>query len=221
MSNDRRQIEIERQFRKLGYGYVRKRQTKREARRTLGVFRIVVRKEELAQAVAACELDPQILREGKERLFDKRLYAHVFPNGDPYFYLTRYWLMREVSYAAKGYPERAYAKWLVLNAIWPRFSILVQSRAARETFKRIWERNEKPLWSLLQANDAMFRAALQFYRSKRGKGATAQDISTFFKRRKLHRDFDRFWAGARNSHRGRFKRAWRRFEGRLKESGKG
>src|SRR5207249_4281829 len=112
----------------------------------------------------------------------------------------------------------AYAKWLVLNAIWPRFSVLVQSRAARETFKRIWERNEQPLSPLQQANDVMFRAALQFYRSKRGKGAKAQDISTFFKRRKLHRDFGRFWSGTGNSHRGRFQKTWRRFEGRFKES---
>jgi hypothetical protein len=218
MANDRRQIEIERQFRKLGYGYIRKRQTKSEARRTLGAFRIIVKKDELAQAVAACELDPQILREGKERLFEKRLYTQVFPNADPYYYLTRYWLMRQVGYAARGYPERAYAKWLVLNAVWPRFSGLVQSRASKETFKRIWEHDEGPLRPLQQANDAVFRAALQFYRSKRGKGAKAQDISTFFKRRRLQRDFGRFWGGARNSHRGRFQKAWRRFERRFKES---
>jgi len=36
ISNDRRQIEIERQFRKLGYWYIRKRQTKSEARRIAG-----------------------------------------------------------------------------------------------------------------------------------------------------------------------------------------
>jgi hypothetical protein len=172
----------------------------------------VVNKEELAQAVAACELDPQLVRVVKERLFEERLYTQVFPSGDPYFYLTRYWLMREVSYAAKGFPERAYAKWLVLSAIWPRFSVLVQSRAARTAFKSIWEHNDRPLWPLQQANDALFRAALQFYRSKRGKGAKAQDISTFFKRRKLHRDFTRFWPSSGNSHRGRFQRAWRRFE---------
>jgi hypothetical protein len=36
MANDRRQVEIEREFRKLGYAYLRKRQSKSEARRTSG-----------------------------------------------------------------------------------------------------------------------------------------------------------------------------------------
>lgn len=36
MSNDRQQIILERELRKLGYQYLRKRQTKREARRAAG-----------------------------------------------------------------------------------------------------------------------------------------------------------------------------------------
>lgn len=110
MSNDRRQIEIERQLRKLNYLYLRKRMTKSEARRAGNArhFRLV-KKEELAQAVAGCDLDPSIVREGKERLFEERWYGQIFPTGDPKYYLSRYWLMRMVSYAARGYPERAYA----------------------------------------------------------------------------------------------------------------
>jgi hypothetical protein len=38
-----------------------------------------VTKEQLAQAVAACELDPQIVRSSKERLFEEEPYAKVFP----------------------------------------------------------------------------------------------------------------------------------------------
>ena len=54
MSNDRRQIEIERQFRKLHYLYVRKRMTKGEARSAAGTRHLrVVKKEELAQAVGS------------------------------------------------------------------------------------------------------------------------------------------------------------------------
>ena len=69
MANDRRQIEIERNLRKLKYYYLRKRQSKREARRHAGVRRAnFVKKEELAQAVAACDLDPSIVREGKHTI---------------------------------------------------------------------------------------------------------------------------------------------------------
>jgi hypothetical protein len=65
MSNDRRQIEIERQLRKLHYLYLRKRMTKGEARRAAGARHMrLIKKDELAQAVAACDLDPFIVREG-------------------------------------------------------------------------------------------------------------------------------------------------------------
>lgn len=50
MSNDRRQIEIERQLRQLDYGYIRKRQTKGEARRSLGAFRRLIKKDEHARS---------------------------------------------------------------------------------------------------------------------------------------------------------------------------
>ena len=128
MLNDRRQIEIERQLRKFGYSYVRKRQTKSEARRSSGVRGShFLKKEELAQAVAGCDLDPLIVREGKENLFEDQYYRQVFPTADPYYYLTRYCTLGAVTYAARGYPERGYAKWVVLNFLWARVAPVVRS----------------------------------------------------------------------------------------------
>src|SRR5207248_7778645 len=61
MANDRTQIEIERNLRKFDYYYVRKRESKGEARRRSGVRRAqFIKKDEFAQAVAACDLDPSI-----------------------------------------------------------------------------------------------------------------------------------------------------------------
>lgn len=101
MSNDRRQIDIERQVRKLDYLYLRKRMTKGEARRAAGARHLrLLKKDELAQAVAGCDLDPSIVREGKERLFEERWYDQMFPTGDPNYYLSRYWLLRQVGYVA-------------------------------------------------------------------------------------------------------------------------
>jgi hypothetical protein len=103
MSNDRRQIELERQFRKLGYLYIRKRQTKGEARRAAAAaYSFMVKKEEIAQAVAACDFDPSVVRKGKENLFEERWYSQVFPSADPNYYMPRYWLARAASYAARG-----------------------------------------------------------------------------------------------------------------------
>ena len=93
MTNDRRQIEIERQLRKLGYWYIRKRQTVAEARGAAGTQRFFyLTKDTLAQAVAGCDLDLSIVRKGKEGLFEERLYGQVFPTSDPYYYYSESFL---------------------------------------------------------------------------------------------------------------------------------
>jgi len=214
MANDRRQIEIERNLRKLDYQYLRKRMTKSEARRMAGAkYLRIVKKEEMAQAVAACDLDPSLLREGKERLFEERWYDTVFSTADPSYYLSRYWLMRQVSYAARGYPERAYAKWLVLNFLWLSLEPACRARARSEVFRKGCEREEGRLLNpMYTAINSVFNAALQFYRRKRGKGKKALDVSTFFQRRRLHKDFVSFWKGSANRSRTPFVSAWSRFE---------
>lgn len=219
MSNDRRQVEIERQLRKFDYQYLRKRQTKGEARAAAGSrYRFIIKKEELAQAVAACDLDPLVVRSGKERLFEERWYQQVFPNADPHYYLPRYWLMLEVGYVAKGYPERAYAKWLVLNYVWSQLAPILKGKAAASTFWKDCERDEWLVAPLLRAIDAVFVAAISFYRHRRGKGAKAIDVSTFFKRRGLDVQFKSFWGGSGNLARARFNRRWAQFTKRFRQA---
>jgi hypothetical protein len=52
---------------------------------------------------------------------------------------------------------------------------------------------------------------------KRGKGATAQDVSSFFKLHNQHVEFEKFWRGPSNSHRAAFQKAWEKFEEALAE----
>jgi hypothetical protein len=211
MANDRTQIEIERNLRKFEYYYVRKRESKGEARRRSGMRRAqFIKKDELAQAVAACELDPSIVREGKEQLFEERYYPQVFPHADPYFYLPRYWLVVHVSYTARGYPERAYAKWLVAHFVWQRLDKILRSRRLKDVFA---EEEFEAFWS---ACDAAFKAALSFYRAKRGWGAKALDVSTFFQRRGLHTEFERFWKKVPTKYRNQFKHRLERFTRELR-----
>ena len=223
MSNDRRQIEIERQLRKLHYLYLRKRMTKGEASRAAGVRHLrLIKKEELAQAVAACDLDPFIVREGKEGLFEERWYAQVFPTEDPNYYLSRYWLMREVSYAARGYPERAYAKWLTLHFVWQKLEPLSRKRSQATALREACERdNPAVVTPLLRAIGRIFSVVLRFYRNNRGSGPTAIDVSTFFKRRNLNREFLRFWRSPRNPARSKFTAHWTRFQKALEEEAAG
>ncbi len=217
IANDRRQIEIHRQFRNLGYWYVRKRQTRGEARREAGGSQyIFINKTELAQAVAGCDHDPSVVRSGKEKLFEEKMYGTIFPSSDPYFYLKRYWLKKEVEDASKGYPERAYAKWLVLNFMWDQVSSIFNSTAKRNVFELEWKIGRgDALEALFKANNIVFRSAIQFYRLKRGKGAKATDISTFFKRKGMHLEFSSFWAGSKNPNRSTFKNAVQKFESAL------
>jgi hypothetical protein len=146
MSNDRRQIELERALRKVGYLYLRKRQSKGEAKAIVGRGQFyVVSKEELAQAVAGCDLDPVIIRSGRENLFTEEYYDQAFPNSDPDYYLPRYRLMREVTYAAKGQPSRGYAKWLVLNFMWSQLAPQIRGRLRSRAFRRLCEKQTESL----------------------------------------------------------------------------
>jgi len=196
MSNDRVQIDLERSFRKIGYVYIRKRQSKGEARRTAPKNYHLVKKEEIATAVAGCDLDPYVLRLGKENLFEEEFYGKVFPNTDPDFYLTRYRLLRDVTYWARGNPQRGYAKWLVLNFVWSRVAPLVRVGRNARAFRLQCESMEAdlvvPLGKII---NKVFAEVMRYYRHTRGKGAKQLDISRFFRDRKGHdRLFERFWS---------------------------
>jgi len=215
-SNDTIQVAIERESARLRYHYLRKRQTKAEARRMLGSqhwFRI--KKEELAQAVAACEFDPVVVRSGKEGLFKNPYYKSIFDGRPAYHYLTAYWLSRAVKYNASGYPDRSYAKWHVLHFIWSQLEIELRKRRTAEAFRLMYERSGNP-----HLNDAIrlvYLGVLDFYRKNRGKGARAVDVSNFFYRAKLHVRFERFWRSSANPRRQRTKRALARFLRELSE----
>lgn len=215
-ANDQKQIEIERGFKKYGLYYLRKRRTKNEARALAGKSRHIVKKEELAQAIAACDLDPAIVRsEGKEGLFEDRWYDVIFATNDPLYYLRRYAVMRTVSTCTYGFPERAYAKWMILHFIWDHVAASLRSReAALElinstgTYMGVQE-------ALKAATTTALLAAMRFYRKERGIGPTAHDHSTFFRKRGLYKDFERFWKGGGNSRRGAFKKNVARFRREL------
>jgi hypothetical protein len=196
MANDRRQVEIERELRKRGYLYLRKRMSKQEAKRAHGSqWRVMLTKEDLALAGAACDLDPLRARAGKEHLFSKELYSQIFPNSDADHYLPRYWLMRAVTHWSRGYATRAYAKWLVLNFMWYRLTPLLRASSRAQAFSALRQKGvarfDLPLG---RAIEAVFKTAERFHRANRGTGEKALDPSSFYKNRSgLHRKFREFW----------------------------
>ena len=214
MSNDRRQIELERNFRKVDYQYIRKRQSKGEAKSNAGVkHRFVISKLELAQVVAGCDLDPLVVREGREKLFEKSYYGSVFPNSDVDYFLPRYWLAKHISQQAKGYPERGYAKWVVLHFMWQQVSPLLGSRVLRRGFRAMSECSLIP--ELSKAVNAAFKGASAYYKTNRGSGARQIDPSSFFKHSGHHIEFKKFWEHRDNKRRPEFIKYLTVFEGRL------
>jgi hypothetical protein len=107
----------------------------------------------------------------------------------------------------------------VLNFVWPSLEPLCRARARADAFRGAAERDIDPIVKpLVRAVDAAFVAALRFYRSRRGTGQTAIDVSTFFKRRNLHKEFRSYWRGARNKSRPAFNQAWSKFAKVLAEA---
>jgi hypothetical protein len=215
ISNDRRQIELERALRKIGYFYLRKRQSKQEALKIAGRGQyFIITKEQFAQAVAGCELDPAIIRSGRERLFTEEFYERVFPNADPNFYLPRYCLMREVTKAARGVPARGYAKWLVLHFMWSHVGAFVRGARKSRAFRVLCEKqSQHAVLGLKQSIEDVFVEAKKYFRENRGEGEAALDVSQFFKNRKQHHiNFTNHWQSVGENRKQSFNKGLARIE---------
>lgn len=194
VSNDRAQIEIDRSFRKLEYVYLRKREKKSETPQRGGKSFFVVKKEELAQAVAACELDPLVVRQGKDRLFRDH-YDRLFKSGqDPHYYLCRYWARRFISKASRGDEVRPYGKWLALHFLWSQLNPILASTEVMRRFRSASEHTDEALLAPVNALvEQVFLEVVAFYRANKGRGADALDPSRFFKMKDRHKEFREFW----------------------------
>lgn len=212
VSNDYMQVYLERELRKRGYQYLRKRESKSEARRSAGSqINFQISKFELAQAVAASEFDPAIVRQGKEALFDGRSYRTIFKTESVDFYLKRYWLLRHVAGVAYGRSrEFKYAKWLVYNQIYGLVSEILSSKDLSLKFRAASERYDErtldPLWKLIYT---VFRAAINFFRRNSGSGKDRTDWPTFVKASNQHKAFAAHW---RSAEKARAKTARRRLD---------
>jgi hypothetical protein len=199
VSNDYIQVFLQKELRKVGYQYIRKKSSRLEARTDLGQGYYQIDKREMAQAVAACLFDPVIVRKGKEGLFEDPYYIKIFDSKNISFYLSKWRLMKEVQYAAKGYPQRAYAKWVVLSFIWNQIGKDINSGYSEKKFRYACERRILKVKSPLNKSiDFIFKSALKFYRLNRGEGEEAKTESDFFQRINLNTEFVKFWESSEN-----------------------
>jgi AIPR protein len=217
-ANDARQVLLQRELAKIRYHFLRKRQTKREAKRLLGNQHwFWIKKDELAQVVAACDLDPFVVRSGKEGLFKPPHYDRIFDGRSVREYLSMYWMGRIVKYQGAGYPLRAYAKWHAMHFLWTHLRPLVRSKAAADHFRMSFERNRWPR-SLHAATDQVYRGLIEFFKAKKGSGPHEVDVSNFFYRPHQHIAFQSYWAGSYNRRRTKFKKLMQHFESEMQEA---
>ncbi len=214
-SNDAEQVRLERELLKGGYLYVRKRQARAQARASAPQKTWwTVTKEQIAQALGACFLDPYEVRLGRENLFGADNYPRLFVGRPIATYLATFWLRRIVRRQGKGKPERAYAGWLVLHVLWADVSKHFSGIRQQESLVYFLERESwdgPGMRALSRSVDRLFKSALRFYRKYRGTGEEAKDISTFFKAKSLHNKFANFWERRSNQLRGRYRQDLERF----------
>lgn len=196
MANDRTQIGIERELRKYGYTYARKRQTKAEtAQMDSSRSYHVITKEELAQAVAACELGGVTARTQKEKLFEEETYDRIFQKTRPSFYLPRYWLMVRAKSVAHGNLLRNESRWLVMAFSWKKIAHLLGKAHSALAFV---EGSRRRKGELIRPLDRMLRevfvAAGMFYRSSAREGSKKVESAKFFKSMRASDDaFAAYW----------------------------
>ena len=196
--NDLRQIRLEQRLSVLGYQYIRKQETRREASKRRFDARFQVSKFDLAKAVAACDLpDSSALLKGKEHLF-RDWYDDIFPEDPvPNEFLSRYWLMRYVIRRSKTNKKRfSYEKWVVLHSSWADLKKHLRNATQVTAFIRYAERtfrapNNNP--ELDELPRPYFTLVDEFYRKERE--SAEENRPSFFKKSGLDGRFKRFRSG--------------------------
>ena len=123
--------------------------------------------------------------------------------------------MRQLQSVSYGYPNRAYAKWLVLNFLWGIIKDDIESQNSELRFRHMCEHHSSELKPLINAIENIFMASLTFYRLNRGKKEEAKDISSFFGLSGLHIKFRKFWYSAKNPYKSKFDTNMKKFRIKL------
>ena len=195
-SNDIEQVRIEKEFKKLGYFYIRKRMSKLEARKYGGdKYSFKIKKDTLARAIAACTVDPYEVRLGKDRLFEDDIYSKIFNGRKATEYLSLYWLYQYAEYWSRGSIKTVSAKWHVLHLLWSLLSNDLRKNFYRDQFRLMVERDRyyqnelEPLNKLVKES---FRFASAFYMKNKKIDGRIQDPRDFFKHINLHKQMEAF-----------------------------
>jgi hypothetical protein len=191
-ANDRRQIDIERELARLGYFYIRKRQTKAKTRRMAPRHMPLISKEDLMRAGASC-LRPNLpLNKGLQKLFEED-HDSVFKQRTRRL-LSQHMLFRQCSRLARGSSTRKYAKFIVCYLVWGEVVTELKADSRHDHFRSMCESSGPNHERIRQAIEKAFVLVETFYRAERGTGKHRAEPATFFKRRDVYKHFDAWLA---------------------------
>ena len=169
MSNDSKQVDLERKFKQNDYLYIRKNQTRRSAESDWKGIKPkeVVKKEDLAQYIGATQLgDPARIRTtGKKSLFKEEYYNKIFKDNDFEWYVLHMYLGKfiegvvrdNIKDIATNHNKKTQwwdARWVVMNIFWNRNNKLLSDKNSRnkiiDAFKDKDTRFRKSLSKILK-----------------------------------------------------------------------
>jgi hypothetical protein len=195
-SNDINQVRIQRDLKKLNYMYLRKRMKINDARRIYGDrYSIFIKKEDLAKAVAACNIDPYYIRLGKDRLFEDDIYKVLFKDRPSTEFINYYWISQIVSWYSRKDSRKGYAKWLVMNYIYEYIRGELRNKGIRDNFRYTCEREyyyTRKFWPFYNAIKTTYSAAINYYNSHKKSDGKVFDASTYFKHINHHIEFKKY-----------------------------
>lgn len=193
-SNDIEQVRIEKEFKKLNYFYIRKRMNKSEANKYgADKYNIIIKKDALARACAACLSDPYEVRLGLDRLFEDDIYNKIFDGRKAAEYLLLYWLSKFVEQWGKGNLRNTYAKWHVLNLLWNLLGTELKKNSNRDQFRFLAERRNRhdylePLDRMIKE---LFRFTSSYYSKNKKIDGRVQEPIDFFKHKDFHKSIQK------------------------------
>ena len=134
---------------------------------------------------------------GKEKLFEEQLYPRIFSTSDPYYYLSRFWLMKHVNSLLKGAGLKGETRWLILNFLWGKLKPLIRGTQSCREFVEQCQGNDFDLRTpLATAIRGVYQVTIRFFREHRGNGKEAIDMPTFFKsKRATAKEFQSYCSG--------------------------
>ena len=157
MSNHPKQVELWREFKRKGYLYIRKKQTKQSAKNNWkGVKPFgIIKKEDLAQYLGATQLNnPSRVRTiGKTSLFKKEYYEKIFNHDDIEHYVLHMYLGQFIEQVARNTvdgiarnPRKKSqwwdARWVVMSIFWDRNYELLSNKRSREKIIKAFKEDD-------------------------------------------------------------------------------